>query len=170
MTGINCLDQVMLTGSNNKTKLFCRRFYNDVEKDKQIRILDSLPFSLDPSSSLLVRSEDHSKILFVAFENSDESLTRLHVILFDANWNPIYHRVISNSFFAQPCIQEDEIGFPGESFDDLPIKLANNGEWLMAAPSGIGHNFPFFMSARMAMNTSSGNCGCRHIIKWKISR
>jgi hypothetical protein len=144
MTGTNCLDQFIVTGTNVKTKLICRRFYNDGQREKQIKILDSLPFGTDPSSLLLVRSEDHSKNLFVAFDNTDESLTRIHAVLFDANWNQIYHQIISRSIFAQPCIQEDEISFPGESFDDLPIKLANNGEWLMATPSRISRNFTLF--------------------------
>lgn len=144
MTGKKGLDQFMMTSSDDQTRLICSRFYNDPLKEKEIRILDSLPFLSDPSSALLVRSEDHSKILFIAFENSDEYSTKVHAILFDANWNPIYHRMIAHSLFAQPCIQEDEIGFAGESFDDLPIKLANNGEWLMAAPSRIIHNFTLF--------------------------
>jgi len=144
MTGKNCLDQLLLTGSNDNTKLFCKRFYNDERRAKQVRIVDSLTFNADPSSALLVRSEDHSKILFIAFENSDEYTTRVHAILFDEDWKPIYHRVIDHSLFAQPCMQEDEISFPGESFDDLPIKLANNGEWLMAAPSRTSRNFSVF--------------------------
>jgi hypothetical protein len=144
MAGTNCLDQVMLTSSDKKTKLLCSRHYTDEQRQEQIRLVDSLPFSTNPSAFLLVRSEDHSKILFVAFENTDEVLTRVHVLLFDADWHPIYHQVISHSLFSQPCIQDDEIGFPGESFDNLPIKLANNGEWLMAGPSRISQNFSLF--------------------------
>jgi hypothetical protein len=144
MTGKNNLDQVILTVSANKSKLVCSRFNPDGVK--QHRLLDSLPFSADPSAVLLLRSEDHSKILFVAFENTDEIYTRLHAILFDENWNSIYHQVISDSLFSQPCIQDDEIGFPGESFENLPIKLADNGEWLMVGPSRVSHNFTLFHS------------------------
>jgi hypothetical protein len=144
LTSANSLDQFIVTGTNIKTTLICKRFYNDGQTDSQIKILDSLPFGTDPSSLLLVRSEDHSKILFAAFDNTDESVTRIHAVLFDSNWNPIYHQIISRAIFAQPCIQEEEISFPGESFDDLPIKLANNGEWLMAAPSRTSHNFNLF--------------------------
>jgi hypothetical protein len=43
-----------------------------------------------------------------------------------------------------PCIQDEEVGFPSESFDNLPIKLANNGEWLMVSPSLISRNFSLF--------------------------
>ncbi len=144
MTGNKSVDQLMLTSSGNLTKIICARYADDPLINNQVRMLDSLPFLTDPSAVLLIRSEDHSKILFIAFENSDEYTTRVHAFLFDADWNLIYHRVMAHPLFAQPCIQEDEIGFPGESFDDLPIKMANNGEWLMAAPSRANHNFTIF--------------------------
>jgi hypothetical protein len=144
LAGKNCLDQILLTASNGTTRLFCCRYYTDGQKGNQIRLLDSLPFITHPSAFLLIRSADHSKILLAAFDNSDEVVTRLHALLFDAEWHPLYHQVISHSFFSQPCIQDDEISFPGESFDNLPIKLANNGEWLMAAPSCVSRNFSLF--------------------------
>ena len=144
MTGKNYLDQVMLTASGKKTKLIFNRLYTDGPAEHHL--VDSLPFSADPSAFLLVRSEDHSKTLFIAFENTDEVYTRLHAILFDENWHPVYHQVISDSLLSQPCIQDEEIGYPGESFDNLPIKLANNGEWLMVGPSRVSRNFTLFHS------------------------
>ena len=144
MTGKNEMDQVMLTVSPKKTRLVCSRLSK--EGEKQIRVLDSFPFPADPSGALMVRSEDRSKILFIAFENTEEMNTRLHAVLFDENWNTIYHRVISDSLFSQPYIQDDEIGFPGESFDNFPIKLANDGEWLMAGPSRVSRHFTLFHS------------------------
>ncbi len=150
MTGKSYLDQVVLAISSGKSKLVCGRFYPDGEIKNLMP--DSLPFAADPSAVLLIRSEDQSKILFIAFENTDEVYTRLHVILFDENWNPFYHRVISDSLFSQPCIQDDEIGFPGESFDNLPVKLANNGEWLMVGPSRISRNFTLFHSCANGMD------------------
>jgi hypothetical protein len=144
MTGKNEMDQVILTISPKKTRLICGRL--NTEGEKQIRVLDSFPFPADPSAVLMVRSEDRSKILFIAFENTEELITRLHAVLFDENWNTLYHRVISDSLFSQPCIQDDEIGSPGESFDNLPIKLANDGEWLMAGPSRVSRHFTLFHS------------------------
>jgi hypothetical protein len=144
MAGKDNLDQIMLTASERKTKIYCSRFYTDENRKMKNRLIDSLPFSVHPSGILLTRSADHSKILLVAFENTESEITRVHALLFNANWNLIYHQVISNEQFSQPCIQEDEIGFPGESFDNMPIKLANNGEWLMASPSRISRNFSLF--------------------------
>ena len=126
-----------------KTKIFWNRSRLNENAYTPAQLIDSLPFSANASAFLLVRSEDQSKILLVAFENSDE-LNPCPRTLFDSDWNPIYHQVISKSLFSQPCIQDDEIGFPAESFDNLPIKLANNGEWLMASPSRISHNFSLF--------------------------
>jgi hypothetical protein len=135
------LNQVVLTRSSGKTKIICNQYFVDDQEPGRSRQIDSLPFTTGPSSFLLMRSEDQSKILLIAFDNRDELATHVHALLFDSDWNPIYHQVISNSLLSQPCIQDDEIGFPAESFDNLPVKLANNGEWLMASPSRISRNF-----------------------------
>jgi hypothetical protein len=142
MAGKNGLDQIIITVSGNQTRITRNRYGFDQHIES--RLTDSLPFQASPSSLLLVRSADQSKILFVAFENTETELTRVHALLFDSEWNPIYHQLISHEQFSQPCIQDEEIGFPGESFDNLPIKLANNGEWLMASPSRISRNFSLF--------------------------
>jgi hypothetical protein len=142
LAGKNGLDQIIAAGYAGKTKIICNH-YTDVQNSRST-LIDSLPFYADASSMLLVRSGDQSKILLVAFENSDPSITRIHAILFDSEWNRIYHEVIADKIFAQPCIQDEEIGFPAESFDNLPIKLADDGEWLMASPSRTSRNFSIF--------------------------
>lgn len=142
MTSDKGLDQVVSTPTGNNTRIFCNRYQPDgIAKS---RLIDSLPFSANASSILLVRSENQSFILMVAFENSDPESTIVHIHLFDAGWNPVYRKVISNIQFSQPCIQDDEIGFPSEGFDNLPIKVANNGEWGMIFPSHISHHFSLF--------------------------
>lgn len=141
LAGNDGLDQLVLTRSPGKTKIICNQYFVDDQKLSLARQIDSLPFATGPSSFLLIRSDDQSKILLIAFDNRDELATHVHALMFDSDWNPIYHQVISNSLLSQPCIQDDEIGFPAESFDNLPVKLANNGEWLMAYPSRISRNF-----------------------------
>jgi hypothetical protein len=138
------LDQIFAVRSAGITKIIRNHFTTDQWSDTKPAIIDSLPFSTDPSRLLLVRSEDQSKILLVAFEDTDPDSTRVHAMLYNADWSTIYHRSFNDEQFSQPCIQDDEIGFPAESFDNLPIKLANNGEWLMAYPSRISHNFCVF--------------------------
>ena len=140
------LDQLILTTNGTRTYLTCNRYLADENINTQTRLLDSLPFSASPSRILLVRSEDQSKILLLAFENGDDYRTTLHTIMFDSDWNLIYHRSSTKEFFSQPFIQEDFAGFPAESFDNLPLKLGNNGEWFMAYPSRTSHDFFLFHS------------------------
>jgi hypothetical protein len=142
MTSKRSLDQIVISCSGKNSFVVCNRYLAD--KITETKIIDSLPFSADPSSLLLVRSEDQSKVLLIAFENTDPESTRVHAILFDADWHPVYHRMMSDIQLSQPCIQDESIGFPSESFDNLPVKLANNGEWLMAFPSRISHDFSLF--------------------------
>jgi hypothetical protein len=142
MAGENSLDQIIAAGEPGKTKIICNQYSAD--QISSSTLIDSLPFSAEPSGMLLVRSGDHSKILLVAFENSDPAVTRIHALLYDSKWNRIYHEIIADRIFAQPCIQDEEIGFPAESFDNLPIKLADDGEWLMASPSRTSRNFSIF--------------------------
>jgi hypothetical protein len=142
MTGNKGLDQVMSIPSGNNTNIFCNRYRSD--RAAESRLIDSFPFSANTSSILLVRSENQAFILLVAFENTDPESTIVHIHLFDAGWNPVYRKIISDIQFSQPCIQDDEIGFPSEGFDNLPIKVANNGEWGMIFPSHISHHFSLF--------------------------
>jgi hypothetical protein len=142
MSGDHGMDQVLSIPSGSNTRIFCNRY--SANQDADSRMIDSLPFSANASSILLVRSENQSFILLVAFENTDPESTFVHVHLFDSDWNPVYRKVISNIQFSQPCIQDDEIGFPSEGFDNLPIKVANNGEWGMVFPSRISHHFSLF--------------------------
>jgi hypothetical protein len=144
VAGNNGLDQIIVVGSLGKTNIIRSHFRSNENPENQTLLLDSLDFSARASSFLLIRSEDQSKILLVIFENTDTEFTRVHAYLYDSDWNLIYRQIISHAQFSQPCIQDEEVGFPAESFDNLPIKLANNGEWLMAFPSRISHNFSIF--------------------------
>jgi hypothetical protein len=144
VAGKKSLDQIMITSSEGKTNIFCSRFLPDENTEIQIRQIGCLPFSTGASAFILVRSEDQSKILLLAFENTETESSCVHALLYDSDWKPIYQKVITHTQFSQPCIQDEEVGFPAESFDNLPIKLANNGEWLMASPSRISRNFSLF--------------------------
>jgi hypothetical protein len=93
---------------------------------------------------LLSGNDGMNQIVLTRSPGKTKIICNRYFVLFDADWNPIYHRVISDILLSQPCIQDDEIGFPSESFDNLPIKLANNGEWLMASPSRVSRNLSLF--------------------------
>ena len=167
VAGDKGLDQIRLIPSGGKINIICSHFEPDERTGNTDRLIDSLPFTANASSFLLVRSEDQSKILFVGFENTESELTLVHALLFDSDLNLIYHRVISHELFSQPCIQDDEIGFPAESFDDLPIKLANNGEWLMASPSRISRNFSLFHASANGSHYYFKEIPISLIIKWR---
>lgn len=142
MTYDRGLDQVASVTNGKTTRIFCNRYRSN--QNTVSRLIDSLPFSANNSSILLVRSENRSLILMLSFENTDPESTTVYVHLFDSNWNTVYRKVISDIQFSQPCIQDDEIGFPSEGFDNLPVKLADNGEWGMVFPSRISHNLSLF--------------------------
>jgi hypothetical protein len=144
VSGSRGLDQILMVRNGNKTTIIDHHFPLDESRETESRILDSLPFSANPSRFILVRSEDQSKILLIAFENVDTDFSRLHALLFNADWSPVYRQVISHESFSQPFIQDEEIGFASESFDNLPVKLANNGEWVMVSSSCISRNFTLF--------------------------
>jgi hypothetical protein len=142
VAGKKFFDRLTLTAAPGRTDIFITR-YNVQEAAGRSRLVDSIPFSAPGSRFLLLRSEDLSKTLLIGFETSGD-LPALHTILFDADWHVLYHTVLQHPYFSQPCIQDDDIAFPAESFDNLPVKLADNGDWLMAAPSRTNRNYLFF--------------------------
>lgn len=144
LTGKYFFDQLILCPAGGKTKVVINRYPADNASEIKSRLVDSFPFSAPGSRFLLVRSEDRSKVLLVGFEISSEGVPRLHTILFDEGWNILYHTILEHPYFTQPCIQDDFVSLPAESFDNLPIKLANNGQWLMASPSITSLNYLLF--------------------------
>lgn len=144
LTGQSFFDQLVLSGSLGKTTLFVNRYSAADNLPISTRLLDSFPFSAAGTRFLLVRSEDQSKILLIGFEIRGELLPRLHSILFDEAWHVLYHTILEHPYFAQPCIQDDAVSFPVEDFDNLPVKLANSGEWLMACPAMTSLNYLLF--------------------------
>ncbi len=92
LAGKKGMDQVMLLSSSGKTSIYCRRFWCKDTVENQTMLVGNLPFSTGVSRFLLVRSEDQSKILLLAFENTDTESSRLYAILFDSDWNPIYQQ------------------------------------------------------------------------------
>jgi hypothetical protein len=142
--GYSRFDQLVLCEEPGKTKIFLNQYTAREIPESSSRLIDSFSFSAAGSHFLLVRSEDGSKMLLIGFESRPEQNPRIHTILFDANWKIRYHTVLEHPYFTQPCIQDDFISFPAESFDNQPVKLANSGEWLMAGASRTNRNFLLF--------------------------
>lgn len=137
-------DQLLLTKSGAKTNLVLKKFSPSGDTDFPDRIIDSLPFIEDAKSFLLLRSPHGARLELIAFQTRAESSPLLHTILFDADWNIIHHKTIDDKSISQPCIQDDLVAFPMEEFDNMPVKLADNGEWMMSTPSRTNNGFAFF--------------------------
>ncbi|MDP4130191.1 MAG: hypothetical protein Q8939_08520 [Bacteroidota bacterium] len=144
VNGKSFFDQLVLSAASGKTNVFINRYTAAETATNSSRLVDSFPFSAPGTRFLLVRSEDLSKILLIGFEFRPGQLPRLHTVLFDGGWNILYHQVLEHAYFTQPCIQDDFVSFPAENFDNLPVKLANNGEWLMASASIASLNYLLF--------------------------
>ena len=144
VNGKSFFDQLILSAASGKTNVSINRYAATETSESSTLLLDSFPFSAPGTRFLLVRSEDLSKILLIGFEFRPGQSPRLHTILFDGGWNILYHKVLEHSYFTQPCIQDGFVSFPAENFDNLPVKLANNGEWLMASASITSLNYLLF--------------------------
>lgn len=144
VTGKSSFGQLILANVSGKTNLVVNHYDENTNPEISSRLVDSFPFSAPATSFILTRSEDLSKNLLIGFEFRASLSPRIHAILFDADWKILYHTVLDHPYFTQPCIQDDFISFPAESFDNLPIKLANNGDWLMASSSRTNNNYLLF--------------------------
>ncbi len=141
VAGREFFDQLSVRCTGGKTQIELLRYTADGSGSFPLRVLDSLPYSANPGQLLLCRSTDRSRLLLMAFENLADETTRVHTLLFDQNWQLLERSTLTNPGFSQPCIQDDVIGLPGESFDNLPIKLGNQGDWVMTSVSTSSGRF-----------------------------
>src|SRR5882757_8717689 len=144
VTGYNSFDQLVLLGGQRKTTLYLQRYEPDGTLVEKGRILDSLPFNESGNSWLLVRSEDQGLILLLGFQSITSYPPKLHALLFDQDWKLLSKRVYAHAYITQPFIQDDFTNYPLEDFTNSPVKLANNGQWLMTSPSRTNSNFLLF--------------------------
>jgi hypothetical protein len=137
-------DQVHLLASGNKVGVWLQRYEPAGRPAGAGRIVGVFPFYEPGNSFVLVRSEDRGRILLIAFESLSSSSPKLHAMLFDADWQLVSSRVYQHPYITQPTIQDDYTSYPLEDFNKGTLKLANNGEWLMMAPSRTNSNFLLF--------------------------
>ena len=128
----------------NTTSVLVKRYDPGGSTWGDARLVGFLPFAESGNSFLLVRSADRSRILLLGFESMKASAPRLHAVLFDQDWRTLYDRVYRHPYITQPMIQEDFTNYPLENYDKGPVKLANNGQWLMEAPSRTNRNYLLF--------------------------
>ena len=142
--GESYFDRVMLLTGTNETMVFLDRYNPDGELQEQEKQVAVFPFSESGNQFLLIRSEDRNLLLLLGFEPVPGAAPRMHALLFNRNWELLSRRVYQHTSISQPFVQDDFTSYPVEHFSNEPVKLANNGQWLMANPSRTSHNFMLF--------------------------
>lgn len=142
--GEQYFDQLILLGGQNKTYLTVDRYTPDGQIIALNQIIDTLNFTARGDCFILLRSEDKEKILLLCFRTIADEPLQLHGILFNKNWQVLSVNKYTHPYITQPFVQYDFFNYPVEHFTTSSIKLCNNGEWIMVAPSGRNHNFSFF--------------------------
>jgi hypothetical protein len=142
--GQEYFDQLLFLKSASQITVLLNRFTADGNTNASNDTVASFPANMKYSNFLLVRSEDKSKLLLLGFETIADSLPTLHSFLYDKNWNLLNKTIYTNANISQPSVQYDLVDYPLEHFSNTAVKLANDGEWLMAVPSGVNHNFLLF--------------------------
>lgn len=137
-------DHLILLDGQNKTYLSVDRYTPDGEIIATNKIIDTLNFSEKGNSFILLRSQDRSKILLLCFQTISDAPLLLHGILFNENWGVLSTRKYVHPYITQPFVQYEFFNYPVEHFSTSSIKLSNNGDWMMVAPSGRNHNFSLF--------------------------
>jgi|KBSMisStandDraft_5_1062788.scaffolds.fasta_scaffold01720_6 hypothetical protein len=142
--GDKYFDEMMIADKQNHTVLRVNRYAPAGNLIWQERSIDSLPFHERANNFLLLRSEDQSRILLLAFENLFFSNPRVHAMLFNEEWNLLSYKTYTHEWLTQPMIQYDEFNFPVEPFSNSPVKLTNDGSWMMISPSRMNQNYLLF--------------------------
>ena len=138
-------DRIQLLNSDNKeVEVRLQRYDPDGSVSGPDHNIAVFNFNEPGNSFMLVRSQDRSRTLMLAFEFQPSGAPRLHALLFDQDWKMLSEKVYKHPFLTQPMIQDDYSGYPLEDFNSGPVKLANNGDWLMLSPSRVNRNYLLF--------------------------
>ena len=144
VAGEENLDQLLFLSTDKKISVVLTRYAADGSIAQAADTLCNFPRPLKCEDFLLVRSQDKNKMLLLGFEPVEESPPKLHALLFDKNWRLITKTVYSNNNISKPMVQYDLVDYPVEDYSSAPIKLGNDGEWLMTVPSNTNRNYLLF--------------------------
>ncbi len=142
--GEKYFDHLILLAGQGKTYISLDRYAPDGEMLAVNKVLDTLNFSEKGNSFILLRSQDKSRILLLCFQTIPDAPLQLHGILFNENWQVLSVKKYKHPYITQPFVQYEFFNYPVEHFSTSSIKLGNNGDWMMVAPSGRNHNFSLF--------------------------
>lgn len=142
--GERYFDHLILLSGENKTYIAIDRYAPDGNLIAANKIIDTLNFSEKGNSFILLRSQDRSKVLLLCFQTIVDAPLQLHGILFNDNWQKLSVNKYRHPYITQPFVQYEFFNYPVEHFSTSSIKLTDNGDWMMVAPSGRNHNFSLF--------------------------
>lgn len=141
--GNRYFDELIVQANLAQTVLRLRRYEADGSLLADSTVAQ-FPFVEPGHCFIMAVSADKSKTLVLGFETVLSSPPRLHAICFNNNWQVLSSLVYDHPFITQPFIQDDFFCLPANNLNNAPVQVANNGEWLMAAPSRTNHNFLLF--------------------------
>src|SRR5574338_480835 len=144
VTGDEYFDQLIFQPADQKILVTLHRYTADGNSYDTGGIVAEFPATMRCEDFLLVRSQDESKILLLGFESIADSLPALHALLYDKNWNLLYQVDYSGSDIRKPLVQYDLVDYPLEDYNSVPVKLSNNGDWLMLVSSSTNNNYVLF--------------------------
>lgn len=133
VAGANHFDQLLITRTAQRTGLVLNRFSPNGDAVTVAVPPLQFPESLQANDFLLAASPERNNLLLLAFEPVEDAAPRVHVLLFNSNWNVLFQTVYTDRNFTQPFFQYDFTNVPLQAFDNSPVKLASNGDWLMLA-------------------------------------
>jgi hypothetical protein len=139
--GDEYLDQLLLMPGDQKTLAVVNRYAADGTLPANMDTICNFPSNMKCGDFLLIRSQDKNKILLLGFQPIPESPPVLHAFLFDKNWRLVHKAVYSNNYISKPLVQYDVIDYPLEDYSSAPIKLGNDGGWLMTTASNTNRNY-----------------------------
>ncbi len=144
IAGDEYFDQLTFQPGDQKIIVSLNRYSPDGNINEANHIVGEFSGKMKCEDFLLVRSQDKSKILLLGFENIVDSLPRLHAMLYDNDWNLLCQNEYSNPNISKPLVQYDLVEYPLEDYNSAPVKLSNNGDWLMMVSSASDHNYVLF--------------------------
>ncbi|MGC4035515.1 MAG: hypothetical protein QM764_06100 [Chitinophagaceae bacterium] len=144
ISGDRSFDNLILSGGKDKIYLTLDRYAPDGNPVAINKTLDTFDFAEQGNSFILLRSEDKEKTLLLCFQTIPDAPLQLHAVLFDRNWNILSVNKYRHPYITQPFVQYEFFNYPVEHFSTSSIKLSNNGDWMMVAPSGRNHDFSLF--------------------------
>lgn len=144
ITGDQYFDQLIFRPGDQKITASLNRFSADGNSYDTGRIVAEFPAKMKCEDFVLIRSQDKTKILLLGFETITDSAPKLHALLYDKDWNLVCQTDYSNPNIRKPLVQYDLVEYPLEDYNSVPIKLANNGDWLMMVSSATNNNYVLF--------------------------